>query len=936
MAQILAHFMAWIRHIFSHCVRTQPSGIAEMPDPSFDGSDVHTPEWDSNEMHEAELQRDGDEMQRDGDEMKSYLKLIEEIMVQAELKTSESCSKPPKFNHGQCKYLADKLKQAVERAQSFLVPFIDGRSTEMSSTPKDMARFLDTCKQLYASAELVQSFIQDCCRDFWIGSALGLCNVSEHVSSIGFDLELCKIVFSNVGKDRGASESSLSPEEIDEVAKRGVETVRREALADNRALLERVEARCQSSESSREERVLGKRLLAALAPSAAGEGYYDEEIRSVPQIGALGDGASGVVHRGIWYESVDVAKKVLIGDDKLSQREKLIQARLSHFNVTFLFCYGDEDQNKTTLLMDLMQGNLFDLIDKRMKRGRAFPFPILVAVDIMLQVGVGMQYVHELGIVHRDLKPENIFTRGVKRTEFVLTKVGDFGSAKVVEENQTMTTLMGSRGFMAPEMIELKNELKQKYEILEKPYHGKMKEYPYKCDIYSFAMLCFVILTGKRPFSEVPPTLVGVHTLRGERPELPKWCPKNLKDLIERCWTQDVNERPCFGDICMEFRYIKYLILMAAGLEEEQTLDLRRPDVRNRREGDQSFSGRQSSGISDDDELAPSTQENRESEFSENRKVFADWKLEQDERMARIADGAGPGLLQNMDDLVLQEKIMEGVQAEIYAARGGLFVKVYKDHGYPLEFLIRGFDTAFLNAFDSDSHHLPPLSLIKGGTLLTDSRVRNRFGIVMERKWGDLRMLLDWHMKKSANRIENVTGNTDVVFTKDRVFSENQVLVMMLGIAKDMKSLHNQSPPILHRDLKSRNVLVQGRELPSLDGGFEVTVCDYGFLGVLGTQFWRAPEILSSIWNRDHSDVVVTAKCDVYSYGMTCYELVTGRIPFEGISPIRYDVVLGGGRPVLPLDLHPEIKTLIVSCWNQDPSKRPSFNDIVDILSSLV
>ncbi|KAG0554287.1 hypothetical protein KC19_12G079600 [Ceratodon purpureus] len=923
---------------------------AEIRDQFFDTSegeeDVHTTEYETAVMHEAEWYRDGmeAEMQRDGAVMKSYLKLIEEIMLQAQLTTSEGCSKPPKFNHGQCKYLADKLKQAVERAQSFLVPLIDGRSTEMSSTPKDMARFLDTCKQLYASAELVQSFIQDCCRDRWVKSALDLCNASEHVSSIVFDLELCKIVFSNVGNDRGASESSLSHWEIDKLAKCGVEMVRREALDDNRALLERIKAHCQSSESSREERLLGKRLLAALSPSAAGEGYYDDEIRSVPQIGALGDGASGVVHRGIWYESVDVAKKVLIGDDKLSQREKLIQAKLSHFNVTFLFCYGDEDQNKTTLLMDLMQGNLFDLIKKRMKRGRASPFPILVAVDIMLQVGVGMQYVHELGILHRDLKPENIFTRDVKRTEFVLTKVGDFGSAKVVEENQTMTTLMGSRGFMAPEMIELKGKLKEEYGFLEKPYHGKMKEYPYKCDIYSFAMLCFVILTGKRPFSQEPrPTLVGVQTLSGERPKwLPKWCPKNLKDLIEKCWSQDVNERPCFGDICMELRYIKYLILMA-GLEK-QTLDLRRPDdVRNRREGDQSFSGRESGRESSDmpwDELAPGTQEERESQFFENHKVFADLKLKQDERMARIADGAGPGFFQNMDDLVLEEKIAEGGEAEIYAARGGLVVKVMKQ--YSLKYLIRFFDTAFLNAFESDSHRLPPLSLIKGGTLLTDSTIGNRFGIVMGRKWGDLRMLLDWHMKKKqAEREENEIEYMDkyrIYFTEDRVFSDNQVLLMMLGIAKDMKSLHNQSPPILHRDLKAHNVLVQGRELPSLDGGFEVTVCDYGNAGVRGTGFWRAPEILSGeIIRRDYyGKELFTEKCDVYSYSMICYELVTGRIPFEEIHGRRYDIVLEGGRPVLPLDLHPEIKTLIVSCWAQDPSQRPSFNDIVDILSPLV
>lgn len=82
-----------------------------------------------------------------------------------------------------------------------------------------------------------------------------------------------------------------------------------------------------------------------------------------------------------------------------------------------------------------------------------------------------------------------------------------------------------------------------------------------------------------------------------------------------------------------------------------------------------------------EDELAPSTQEDREFQFSKNRTVFADWKLKQDERMARIADGTGPGLLRYIDDLVLEEKIGQGGAAEIYeareGARGGLVVKVY-------------------------------------------------------------------------------------------------------------------------------------------------------------------------------------------------------------------------------------------------------------------
>jgi hypothetical protein len=49
--------------------------------------------------------------------------------------------------------------------------------------------------------------------------------------------------------------------------------------------------------------------------------------------------------------------------------------------------------------------------------------------------------------------------------------------------------------------------------------------------------------------------------LKGERPELPEYCPPLLKSLIEECWIQEPSERPSFGIICTQLKYLKYLLI---------------------------------------------------------------------------------------------------------------------------------------------------------------------------------------------------------------------------------------------------------------------------------------------------------------------------------------------------------------------------------------
>eukprot|EP01117_Protostelium_nocturnum_P009737 TRINITY_DN3481_c0_g2_i2.p1 TRINITY_DN3481_c0_g2~~TRINITY_DN3481_c0_g2_i2.p1 ORF type:complete len:1509 (+),score=531.31 TRINITY_DN3481_c0_g2_i2:2688-7214(+) len=157
---------------------------------------------------------------------------------------------------------------------------------------------------------------------------------------------------------------------------------------------------------------------------------------------------------------------------------------------------------------------------------------------------------------------------------------------------------------------------------------------------------------------------------------------------------------------------------------------------------------------------------------------------------------------------------------------------------------------------------------------------------------------------------------------------------MASDIASGMMFLHSAKPPIVHRDLKSPNVL-----LASLDYKAPVVakVSDFGLSGAMSTVSsgevanprWLAPEIMNF--------QEFTEAADVYSYGVILWELLTRQDYFAEIafnSQIE-ESVRAGKRPLIPSDCPPLYSSLIQMCWAQDPKDRPTFKDIKPLLSNL-
>lgn len=144
--------------------------------------------------------------------------------------------------------------------------------------------------------------------------------------------------------------------------------------------------------------------------------------------------------------------------------------------------------------------------------------------------------------------------------------------------------------------------------------------------------------------------------------------------------------------------------------------------------------------------------------------------------------------------------------------------------------------------------------------------------------------------------------------------------------ATAMEYLHSHDPAIIHRDLKSLNLLM------STDG--VIKLCDFGLVQAkttqAGTPAYMAPELLR---NRAYNKSV-----DVYSFGILLFEIFSGEIPFRA-----YDVeginraVCNGERPRIPtLDTPIEIRELMEDCWDQNATRRPSFSIITQRLATLL
>jgi serine/threonine protein kinase len=212
---------------------------------------------------------------------------------------------------------------------------------------------------------------------------------------------------------------------------------------------------------------------------------------------------------------------------------------------------------------------------------------------------------------------------------------------------------------------------------------------------------------------------------------------------------------------------------------------------------------------------------------------------------------------------------------------------------------------------------------------------KGRVSTIMELMAGDLRNFIDHRNWFDRRGLMKAISSTRLGRMK-QIASDR--LILMKQIANGVKELHGCG--FIHKDLKASNILLKSKlNLSRRNRKYSyyldwrqvhVKIGDYESSDVvMGTGFFRAPEVLRPL--RDGTNVECSAAVDVYGFGMVCYELLTGKLPFQGHPLSDYDLVLSGQRPDVSNQL-PWMRNLLHRCWHEDPHQRPGWDEILQIL----
>ncbi|KAK8836560.1 hypothetical protein M9Y10_037493 [Tritrichomonas musculus] len=198
--------------------------------------------------------------------------------------------------------------------------------------------------------------------------------------------------------------------------------------------------------------------------------------------------------------------------------------------------FDHSKQFQPTLLLEyLSKGSLKEMLDKEKKSAADDEWNSTKKCIVLLGITHAMKYIHQKGIIHRNLNPSNILL-----DDNYYPRVSGFGLSRAfphpldISMKLDMSGNSGTLLYMAPEL--LNDDI----------------QYGIGVDIYAFSILAYEVITGKDPYDHGDKHVFSISQdiISGDRPNLSlDDITDPMKDLLLRCWSEDVADRPSFDEI---------------------------------------------------------------------------------------------------------------------------------------------------------------------------------------------------------------------------------------------------------------------------------------------------------------------------------------------------------------------------------------------------
>ncbi|KAJ4842312.1 hypothetical protein Tsubulata_026592 [Turnera subulata] len=693
----------------------------------------------------------------------------------------------------------------------------------------------------------------------------------------------------------------------------------------------------------------------------------------------IGEGGFGRVYKGKIEKSGQVvAVKQLDRNGLQGNREFLVEvlmlSLLHHHNLVNLIGYCADGDQRLLVYEYMPMGSLEDhLLDLSPKQK---PLDWATRMKIALGAAKGLEYLHDTAsppVIYRDLKSSNILL-----DNFFNAKLSDFGLAKlgpVGDKSHVSSRVMGTYGYCAPE-------------------YQRTGQLTVKSDVYSFGVVLLELISGRRaidttksneeqnlvawaqPVFKEPsrfPELADP-LLRGE---FPVRCLNQAVAVAAMCLQEEAAARPLISDVVSALNFLGDGEGMPAPLpvppqpneesvktgDKETCQDEEGIRARQRAVAEAIEWGANSRDMScfacfssEDKKEAKRDrlrdQESASPHRNEHHRVAASPPRET--RQENYNNREAPE--SNIDDnnnITTKEAHNNQIAAQSFAFRElAAATKNFRQESLIGE---GGFGRVYKGKLEKSGQVVAVKQLDRNGLqgneeflnevlMLSNLHHHNLVNLIGYCADGEQRLLVYEYMPLGSleDHLLELSTHTKPLdwFTRMKI---------ALGAAKGLQYLHEEAdPPVIYRDLKSSNIL--------LDNFFNAKLSDFGLaklgpLGekshvssrVMGTYGYCAPE-----YQRTGQ---LTAKSDIYSFGVVLLELVTGRRAIDTSrsteeenlitwaqpifrDPSRYpelaDPLLDGNFPTRSLN---EAVAVASMCLQEEASARPLIGDVVNALS---